>query len=81
MLDVKESLSECPALEGYPAHLVDHHSFEVIVDKRQSLNDLFRMLSAQGIEIVSMRNKANRLEELFLAMVADSGTERESTKS
>ncbi|HBD12916.1 MAG TPA: ABC transporter [Porticoccaceae bacterium] len=81
VLDVKESLSECPALEGYPAHLVDHHSFEVIVDKRQSLNDLFRMLSAQGIEIVSMRNKANRLEELFLAMVADSGTERESTKS
>jgi ABC-2 type transport system ATP-binding protein len=39
------------------------------VDKNKSLNQLFSMLSEQGIETVSMRNKANRLEELFIDMV------------
>jgi ABC-2 type transport system ATP-binding protein len=39
------------------------------VDKNKSLNQLFSMLSEQKIEIVSMRNKANRLEELFIDMV------------
>jgi ABC-2 type transport system ATP-binding protein len=44
-------------------------SLEVEVSKEQNLNDLFAALSARGIEVVSMRNKANRLEELFLRLV------------
>ena len=47
----------------------DDGSLEVEVKKGQNLNDIFAVLSAQGIEIVSMRNKANRLEELFLRLV------------
>ncbi len=46
-------------------------TLEAVVDRRYSLNDLFSFLSAQGISVVSMRNKANRLEELFVNMVRD----------
>jgi ABC-2 type transport system ATP-binding protein len=49
--------------------MTDSHTLEVAVDKNKSLNQLFSVLSEQGIEIVSMRNKANRLEELFIDMV------------
>lgn len=39
------------------------------MDKSQGLNPLFEQLSAQGVQILSMRNKANRLEELFVSLV------------
>ena len=44
-------------------------SLEVELNKEQNLNELFALLSARGIEVLSMRNKANRLEELFLRLV------------
>lgn len=69
ILDIKEEIKLCPEVSGYPIALVDGHTLEVAVDKNKSLNQLFSMLSEQGIEIVSMRNKANRLEELFIDMV------------
>ncbi|TNE81068.1 MAG: ABC transporter ATP-binding protein [Gammaproteobacteria bacterium] len=69
ILDTREVLSEFPAIEGYPGQLIDDHSFEVAVEKHQSLNELFASLSERGIHVTSMRNKANRLEELFVSMV------------
>ncbi|WP_019341604.1 ABC transporter ATP-binding protein [Stutzerimonas stutzeri] len=69
LLDLKESQLVPPELGSYPARLVDHHTLEVQVDKSQGVTDLFRMLSAQGIEVLSLRNKTNRLEELFVSMV------------
>jgi ABC-2 type transport system ATP-binding protein len=69
VLDLKEETKSCPALEDYPITKVDSHTLEVAVDKNKSLNNLFSVLSKQGIEIVSMRNKTNRLEELFIDMV------------
>ncbi len=69
VLDLKEEIKSCPALEDYPITKVDSHTLEVAVDKNKSLNNLFSVLSKQGIEIVSMRNKTNRLEELFIDMV------------
>ena len=69
LLDLKESQLVPPELGNYPARLVDHHTLEVQVDKSQGVTDLFRMLSAQGIEVLSLRNKTNRLEELFVSMV------------
>ncbi len=47
----------------------DDHSLEIEVSKDQSLNDIFSQLSASGIEVLSMRNKTNRLEELFMRLV------------
>lgn len=56
-------------LAGFAFTAIDDNSFEVSINKGQSLNDLFSHLSAQNIRITSMRNKANRLEELFVRLV------------
>ncbi|WP_445115410.1 ABC transporter ATP-binding protein [Acinetobacter sp. WZC-1] len=54
---------------GVKFHLIDPFTLEVTMDKAYSLNDLFQLLEAQGIRVRSMRNKSNRLEELFVKMV------------
>jgi ABC-2 type transport system ATP-binding protein len=69
IFDVSGNLQSLPSLHGHRVAQLDEHSFEVEVDKGQSLNAVFTQLTAQGFEIVSMRNKSNRLEELFVAMV------------
>ena len=69
VLDIREQLSECPSIEGYPITLVDDHTLEVEVEKSQSINELFDSLSNAGIHVLSMRNKTNRLEELFFDLV------------
>jgi ABC-2 type transport system ATP-binding protein len=56
-------------LEGYTFRQTDSHSLEVDVVKAQGLNGVFSALTAQGIQVLSMRNKANRLEELFVSLV------------
>ncbi|WP_454255550.1 ABC transporter ATP-binding protein [Pseudomonas sp. Marseille-Q8238] len=69
LLDLKDTLQATPALEGYPAKLVDHHTLEVQVEKSLGITGLFRQLDAQGIEVLSLRSKSNRLEELFVSLV------------
>ncbi len=69
MLDSRDEIAKCPVIDGYVLSQVDGHSIEVVVEKSQSINELFTALTDQGIYIVSMRNKANRLEELFLDLV------------
>jgi ABC-2 type transport system ATP-binding protein len=56
-------------LSGFTAVLSDPHTLEIEMSKTQSLNDIFAQLSAQGIAVSSMRNKVNRLEELFIRLV------------
>ncbi|WMY95817.1 MAG: ABC transporter ATP-binding protein [Arsenophonus sp.] len=58
-----------PILEGYKFRVLDNTTLEVDVLKNQGLNNLFKQLSQQGIEILSMRNKVNRLEELFIGLM------------
>lgn len=58
-----------PGIPGYELRLVDPCTLEVDVSKEQSVNDLFARLTAAGIEVISMRNKVNRLEELFVRLV------------
>jgi ABC-2 type transport system ATP-binding protein len=69
VLNLNKSLSRPPELAGFRASLADDHTLEIEVTKGQSLNDIFARLSAQGIEVNSMRNKVNRLEELFIRLV------------
>jgi ABC-2 type transport system ATP-binding protein len=52
--------------------LSDAQTLEVEVSKGQNLNEIFAQLSVLGIEVNSMRNKVNRLEELFVRLVDDS---------
>jgi ABC-2 type transport system ATP-binding protein len=81
VLNVRNPVAVAPDLPGYAVAIAGDGSLEVEVKKDQSLNDIFAALSARGIEIVSMRNKANRLEELFLRLVEgrDAGTGQPNT--
>ncbi|ACT05897.1 ABC transporter related [Dickeya chrysanthemi Ech1591] len=65
--------SALPRLEGYQHRLVDTSTLEVDVKREQGLNGVFSQLSAQGIQVLSMRNKANRLEELFVTLLNNNG--------
>lgn len=58
-----------PQLDGFTMRQIDTHTIEVDVEKSQGLNKVFDQLSAQNIKVLSMRNKANRLEELFVDLV------------
>lgn len=69
VLNLKQPVNSLPQTPNYQLAQVDDTTLEVSVSKEQSLNDLFRLLSDQGIEISSMRNKTNRLEEMFVRMV------------
>ena len=69
VLNLRSSLSAAPKLEGYGITLVDDHTLEVETAKEQNLNDVFSSLSSLGIEVLSMRNKVNRLEEIFMRLV------------
>jgi ABC-2 type transport system ATP-binding protein len=69
VFNLRNAQLEAPVLPGYRYTLVDENTLEVEVNKEQNLNGIFAALSAAGIEVLSMRNKANRLEELFLRLV------------
>lgn len=69
VVSLRQPLTEAPALERYPVKLIDETTLEIEVSKQENLNDLFARLSALGIEVVSLRNKVNRLEEIFMRLV------------
>ena len=73
VLNFRAATTALPSLPGYVSRMVDDHTLEVEVRKEQGLNDIFARLSQQGIEVDSMRNKVNRLEELFMRLVENKG--------
>jgi ABC-2 type transport system ATP-binding protein len=74
VLDLAAPTASLPTLSGgVRLHAVDDHTLEVEVPKEQALNGVFAALGAHGIEVKSMRNKANRLEELFMRLVETGG--------
>ncbi|MCG7538886.1 ABC transporter ATP-binding protein [Pseudoalteromonas sp. CO348] len=68
VLDLKPPMQPV-ALDGYQFTTVDDHTIEVEVAKSQGLNGVFTQLTEQGNQVLSMRNKANRLEELFVGLL------------
>jgi len=68
VLDLSKNVSSI-TLEGFTSRLVDEHTLEVDVPKEAGLNSVFEQLTQQKIQVLSMRNKSNRLEELFVRMV------------
>lgn len=73
ILDLDQDLKTLPDLNGLEARLVDEHTLEVDLPKGHGLNSVFTQLTAQNISVLSMRNKANRLEELFVELVENKG--------
>ena len=69
VLDLQNMPQNRPlVIEHYPHKLLDENTLEVEVQRAQGLTNLFTQLTAQNVEVLSMRNKSNRLEELFLKM-------------
>ncbi|MEE3169802.1 MAG: ABC transporter ATP-binding protein, partial [Pseudomonadota bacterium] len=75
VLDTEEPLDSAPELSGFATRLDDEGALEVDVEKGQGLNQVFVQLEQLGIKVVSMRTKANRLEELFIRMVEENAAE------
>lgn len=69
VLDLKYPLLQTIELDGLDYHHVDDTTIEVELSRGDSLNSIFELLSKHGVEVVSMKNKVNRLEELFLNLV------------
>jgi ABC-2 type transport system ATP-binding protein len=69
VLNLDKPLTVVPGVPDYQVKLVDAQTLEVEVLREQSMNDLFARLSHLGVSVLSMRNKQNRLEQLFIDLV------------
>ena len=69
VLDVAQKCAEPPTVDGVKLVRIDDHTLEAEMSRAHDLNSLFAALSAHGITVTSMRNKANRLEELFVRLI------------
>jgi ABC-2 type transport system ATP-binding protein len=71
VLYLRDSITEAPTLNGFGrSSMIDEHTIEVEVPESLSLNDLIQQLDTHNLVVNRMRNKANRLEELFIAITA-----------
>ena len=74
VLSLSEELAEAPTLRGFETRLREDGELEVGKGPETDLNDLFGQLDDNGVRVVSLRNKANRLEEMFMHLVEKKGT-------
>lgn len=75
VLDLHQPLLHAPEVKGYRLLLVNDTHIEVTLNQGQDINTVFVALSAAGIKVTSMRNKTNRLEELFVNLVTSNKTD------
>jgi ABC-2 type transport system ATP-binding protein len=68
VLTLADAVRHLPVIPGFDLQRVDDHTLEVAVPRDRSVNELFAGLSAAGLRVGSLRNKANRLEELFVRL-------------
>lgn len=68
VLSLKKELSEVPQHLGYPVRKIDDFTLEVDITHQQNISDVFEKLSSQHIQVKSLRNKVNRLEEMFIQL-------------
>jgi ABC-2 type transport system ATP-binding protein len=73
VLDLADPLTEPPALQQHTLRLIDESTLEVDISREESINRLFEDLSRLDIRVLSMRNKTNRLEQLFVRLVEGNG--------
>lgn len=75
ILDTEHPLVQAPVLDGFELHRLDDMQLELVIPKGRKINEAFAQLSMHGIEVMSMRNRSNRLEELFVSLVDHKGRE------
>ncbi|MET0088448.1 MAG: ABC transporter ATP-binding protein [Candidatus Thiodiazotropha sp.] len=69
VIDLERALDAAPEIPDYGVTLLDPQTLEVTVTREKRLNGLFEALSHHGIQVTSMRNKQNRLEQMFIDLV------------
>ena len=69
VLSLANELTVAPELDGFETRLRNDCEIEVEKGPERDINNLFQQLDAKNIKVVSMRNKTNRLEELFMRLV------------
>jgi ABC-2 type transport system ATP-binding protein len=79
VLDLEAPLGEPPDLGRQKLNMIDEQTLEAEIFRGDSLNELFAGLSSRGIRVISMRNKTNRLEELFMSLVENGSAGRRAS--
>jgi ABC-2 type transport system ATP-binding protein len=74
VLNTRNPVNAVPVIANFAVRQIDAHTLEADISKEQNLNELFSQFTALGIEVLSMRNKVNRLEEIFMRLVEHGGT-------
>lgn len=69
IFDLKKKQTKPVVIDSYNCHMIDSTTMQIDISKKQGINDLFKKLSEKNIEVRSMRNKSNRLEELFITIL------------
>lgn len=71
LLNLQEPLQALPTIAGYKMSLIDRDTISVEIRRDQTINHLFHQLDKHNIHVLSLRNKTNRLEEVFIAMMGN----------
>lgn len=71
VLTLRDPLQSLPELPGFTVRLANDHELEAVIGASQDLNQLFGELTHAGLHVISMRNKSNRLEELFVRLTGN----------
>lgn len=71
LLNLQEPLQALPTIDGYKMSLIDRDTISVEISRDQTINHLFHQLDKHNIHVLSLRNKTNRLEEVFLTMMGN----------
>ena len=79
VLDLGDPLTSVPDVKDCELNLIDDHTLEVALPRDRAVNELFSYLTEHGIKVLSMRNKTNRLEQLFMELVESSGARQEAS--
>jgi ABC-2 type transport system ATP-binding protein len=74
ILDLKNPVAEIPETEEFVLRKINDTTLEVELNKEYSINRIFEVLNTHNIRVMSLRNKTNRLEELFIELVRNSNT-------
>lgn len=81
LFDLVEPLEQAPVIPGFEVRQVDRAQLALVVHRGQQLNDIFAAFAEQDIRVASMRNRANRLEEMFVSMVKQGNQRRVAAES
>jgi len=77
ILYLSTPIDSIPACKDYAIRMLDNTTLEADINATQNMSDLFDILKSCGIEIISMKNKTNRLEQLFIGLVNNNGSQKE----